>query len=86
MLPFTTTKEGLDTSNPIYEELKLYMVKILKESLPKISSKDLATIRYEKPRNEVEMLKEHLNVKYAKNVGEKTYEEYLKKKKIKFHK
>lgn len=82
VLPFTTTKEGLDTSNPIYEELKFYMIKILKEALPKISSKDLTTIRYDKPRDEVEKLKEYLKVKYAKNVGEKTYEEYIKRKRL----
>lgn len=83
VLPFNTTKEGLDTSNPTYKELKGYMRNTLEESLPKISNNDFATIKYEKPRTEVEKLKKILNVRYYKNIGEITYEEYLKRNNIK---
>lgn len=83
VLPFNTTKEGLDTSNPVYKELKRYMRKVLEESLPKISNNDFATIKYEKPRAEVEKLKKVLNVKTYKKIGEITYEEYLKRNNIK---
>lgn len=83
VLPFNTTKEGLDTSNPIYKEIKNYMRNALEESLPKISNNDFATIKYERPRNEVEKVKKILNVKTYKKIGEVTYDEYLKKNNIK---
>lgn len=85
VLPFNTTKEGLDTSNPIYKELKKYMRNALEESLLKISNKDLAIIKYERPRNEVEKVKKVLNVKTNKKIGEITYEDYLKKNNIKLY-
>ena len=83
VLPFNTTKEGFDTSNPVYKELKNYMRKVLEESLSKISNNDFAIIKYEKPRAEVEKLKKVLNVKTNKKIGEITYGEYLKKNNIK---
>lgn len=83
VLPFNTIKEGLDTSNPTYKELKKYMRNALEESLPKIFNNNFAKIEYEKPRAEIEKLKKILNVKYYKNIGEITYEEYLKRNNIK---
>lgn len=83
VLPFNTTKEGLDTSNPVYKELKRYMKNAIEETLPKISNNDFATIKYERHRAEVEKLKKVLNVKTYKKIGEITYEEYLKRNNIK---
>lgn len=84
ILPFTTTKEGLDTSNTVYKEVKVYMIQILKKSLGKGLGRNVTMIKYEKPREEVEKMKQYLKVKHAKNIGEKTYEEYVRKHKIKF--
>lgn len=81
-LPFTTTKEGLDTSNPTYVELKSLMAKALDESLTKLSNGDFATISYKRPRKDVESLKKVFKVRYYKNVGEKTYDEYIKQNNI----
>lgn len=81
-LPFTTTKDGLDTSNPTYAELKSLMIKALDESLPKLSNGDYATISYKRPRKDVEGLKKMFKVRYYKNVGEKTYDEYIKQNNI----
>lgn len=82
VLPFNTTKDGLDTGNYIYKELKNYMISALKESLNKIPKGDLATIRYERPRIEVEKLKLILGTNSYKKVGEITYDEYVKKNNI----
>jgi len=81
--PFNTIKEGLDTSNPIYKELKNYMRKALQEALPKIKGGYFATITYQRPRNEADKLKKILNVKSYKKIGEITYEDYLEKNNIK---
>lgn len=82
VLPFNTTKDGLDTGNFVYKELRNYMISALKESFAKIPKGDLATIRYERPRIEVEKLKAYLDANSYKRVGEITYDEYVKENNI----
>ncbi|MGH4121851.1 MAG: ATP-binding protein [Clostridium sp.] len=82
-LPFTTTKNGLDTSTQSYLELKGFIVEVMTKALPKFDDDDLVNIRYRKSKEEVEKLKRILKVKYAKSVGEKTYDEYIRINKIK---
>ncbi|WP_298839688.1 ATP-binding protein [Clostridium sp.] len=81
-LPFTTTKSGLDTSTQSYLELRNLIVKIMTKELP-IFDNGIVNIRYQKSKEEVEKLKRILKVKYAKSVGEITYDEYIRTNKIK---
>lgn len=83
MLPFTTTKDSIDTSSDIYKFILHKMIEALQESNKSFKNTKEVNIQYKKPVEEVERLKKHLNVASAKDVGIKTYDTYLEKISIK---
>lgn len=82
VLPFNTTKDGIDINSYIYKKMIKYMIENFQKALPKIDDGSNTFITYPKPVKEVEMLKNFLKVKSARQVGIRTYEEYLKNFKI----
>jgi len=127
LLPWNTTKTGVDTDSPIYQGIQLEMINMMRPIMdflnalkdskgendekdseiekivlsakvmkmeeiqtytkifvsPKIQIKkerraDLVTISYSKSKKEAETVKESLGAKSWREVGEKTFEYYLK--------
>lgn len=76
-LPFTTTKDGVDKDSKQYEFILRKMIEGVQSSRDKFKENDIVNIQYKKPRDEVEMLKKYFNVKTAKKVGVRIYNEYL---------
>lgn len=83
LLPFTTTKDNIDTNSEIYHFMLNKMVEALQESTETFKENKAVSIQYRKPIEEVERLKKYLNVTSAKDVGIKTYEAYLEENNIK---
>ena len=79
MLPFTTTKDSIDTSSDVYKFILHKMIEALQDSNKSFKNSKEVNIQYRKPVEEVEWLKKRLNVTSAKDVGIKTYEIYLEK-------
>ena len=76
-LPYNTFKCGIDTTSPNYDYIKQLIFTAMKDSLPRFEEDGLESIQYKKPRNEINELKLILGVQHAKEVGEKTYEEFI---------
>ena len=83
LLPFTTTKDNIDTSSEAYRFMLNKMIEALQESSKFFKKSKEVNIQYRKPVEEVEQLKKRLNVTSAKDVGIKTYDIYLEKNNIK---
>lgn len=83
ILPFTTTKDNIDTSSEVYGFILHKMIEALQESNKSFKQIKEVNIQYRKPIAEVERLKKSLKVTSAKDVGIKTYEMYLEKNHIK---
>ncbi|MCY6485059.1 ATP-binding protein [Clostridium aestuarii] len=78
LLPFNTTKDGIDINSDVYKKMRKYMIDSVEKTLSIIVKDKNISITYQKPIREVEMLKNFLKVNSARQVGIKTYEEYLK--------
>ena len=96
LLPWNTTKTGVDTDSPIYQSVRLEMVSLmrpiidflneLKESKGENEEKesqlektaDTVPIQYRVPKKKAEIVKKTLGAKSWREVGEKTFEYYLK--------
>lgn len=77
LLPFNTTKDGIDTNSIIYKKMVKYMNENFQKSLPSFAEDEYTNIVYKKPTKEIKMLENFLNVRSASQVGVKTYEKYL---------
>lgn len=82
LLPFTTTKDSLDTNSEIYRFMLNKMIEALRESNKTFKENKRVNIQYKKAVEEVERLKKNLNVATAKDVGIKTYEVYVEENNI----
>ena len=78
-LPYTTTKDGINQDHKIYDEIVELMISATYECKKKFQPSGTKIISYSKPVDEIEMLKKKLQVKYNREVGIITYDEYLKK-------
>lgn len=83
LLPFTTTKDSIDTSSEAYRFMLNKMIEAQQESCKFFKKGKEVNIQYRKPVEEVEQLKKQLKVTSAKDVGAKTYDIYLENNSIK---
>lgn len=79
LLPFTTTKEGIDKDTEVYHFIVNKMLEAIQECTGEFTERNVINIQYAKPADEVELLKKHFNVSTARGVGINTYDEYFKK-------
>ncbi|WP_211144280.1 ATP-binding protein [Clostridium aciditolerans] len=83
MLPFNTTKNSVNTDSEEYEKILDYMVEAMNKSMQHFRDLGLRCISYKRPVEQVTKLMKLLDFKYAKDVGEYTYDQYIKHNNIK---
>ncbi|WML33430.1 ATP-binding protein [Clostridium sp. OS1-26] len=83
MLPFNTTKNSVNKDSEEYEKILDYMVEAMNKSIPHFRDLGLKCISYKRPVEQVTKLMKLLDLKYAKDVGEYTYDQYIKNNNIK---